>query len=65
MENAEVTGDIRAAVLSMEAGAVLIGCSAVGAVPSEEEPRRERETDRSEAPPEYSPAREERELAHA
>lgn len=33
-ENAEVTGDIKASILSMEAGAVLVGSSSVGSVPS-------------------------------
>lgn len=33
-ENAQITGDIKAAILSMQAGAVLVGTSSVGSVPS-------------------------------
>jgi cytoskeletal protein CcmA (bactofilin family) len=36
MEHAEVTGDISAAILSMQAGAVLVGSSKVGSVPASE-----------------------------
>ncbi|MFP6881379.1 MAG: polymer-forming cytoskeletal protein [Roseibacillus sp.] len=53
-ENAEVTGDIKAAVLSMEAGAILVGTSAVGSVPSQE-------TSRGNEP---ESSRREREMAH-
>ncbi len=61
MENAEVPGDIKAAVLSMQAGAVLVGTSAVGAVPSKDNSS----SGSDAASSERSKSRGERELARA
>ena len=64
LEHAEVTGDIKSAILSMQAGAILVGSSTVGSIPARTGGSPEKGRTESGLR-ERSSAREERDLAHA